>query len=98
MEHNADDDRVLKTYRHADGSLVMGEYSFMTEPDYWDNEADGEYVEVVEDTWQLVTSRTLKYGRTETWCQVCDEEFTLPEPAPPPHFCAEHSDGTLRHD
>lgn len=76
----------------------MGEYSFMTEPDYWDNEADGEYVEVVEDTWQLVTSRTLKYGRTETWCQVCDEEFTLPEPAPPPHFCAEHSDGTLRHD
>lgn len=82
--------RTWKTYRQADGDLIMGEYSFMTEPDYWDNNDNDEYIEVVEETWQLLETRTLKYGRTDTWCQLCDEEFTLPEPAPLPHYCAEH--------
>lgn len=79
-----------KTYRHADNSPIMGEYSFMTEPDYWENEVDTDYLEVVEDTWQLVESRTIRFGRTDTWCTVCEEEFELAEPAPPPHYCAKH--------
>lgn len=78
-----------KTYRRADGEPIMGEYSFMTEPD-WAEAEDDDYLEVVEETWQLIESRTLRYGRTETWCGVCDEEFTLPEPAPTPHYCPEH--------
>ncbi|MGH9023889.1 MAG: hypothetical protein ACRDV9_12450 [Acidimicrobiia bacterium] len=93
---SAEDVRTWKTYKRADGDLIMGDYAFMTEPDCFENDDCGEYLEVVEETWSLVESRTLKYGRTDTWCEVCDEEFTLSEPAPPPHLCAAHIDGPDR--
>lgn len=81
-----------KTYRNVDGSPIMGEYSFMTEPDYWQEVADDDgYAEVIEETWVLVETRVLKFGSTEVWCAECDEEFDIPEPTRGPHYCEEHT-------
>jgi hypothetical protein len=39
-------------YREADGSLIYGEFSFVTDLEWWD-ERDRE-VKLVRQTWQLV--------------------------------------------
>lgn len=39
-------------YREADGSLIYGEYSFVTELDWFDDRDDE--VKLVRQTWQLV--------------------------------------------
>lgn len=100
---------VMTTYKRADGELIMGQYSFMTEPDYFESDDDGgDYFEVVEETWTLTGTRTLKFGSLDRWCSVCDEDVTLSEPTPEPILCdscecsstqgaagPEHSDGLV---
>lgn len=75
------------TYRRADGELIMGEYAFMTETDCFEDDEEW-CVEVVEETWQLVGSRILRFGRCDRWCDLCDEDVTLTEPTDGPVRCA----------
>lgn len=56
----------MVTYRMADGSLVCGEYSFVTETEYFTEcEGPDEPFDVIEERWELVTRRTVRYGELE---------------------------------
>lgn len=83
------------TYRRADGEPVAGEYSFVTDCEWFEDadEFGGEYGEAVEEEWVLVGRRTVKFGPTDVWCVVCDADVVLAEPAPGPHYCDEHEEG-----
>lgn len=79
------------TYKRADGKLIQGEYSFVTDIDYFDGDAEEQNcLDVIEERWQLVSSRTLKFGTTSRWCSECDEDVELDEPVTGPVYCAEH--------
>lgn len=87
-EHSAESARIWKTYRRADGELAHGMYAFFTEPDGFEDDDDGgDYFEVIEEVWSLVSTRTMKFGSTSRWCSVCDEDVNLAEPTPPPILC-----------
>lgn len=45
------------TYRNADREPICGEYSFVTDLDYWFDDID-EPVELVEEVWDLRVRRT----------------------------------------
>jgi len=88
--------RTWKTYKRADGEMICGEYGWVADLDYFDDVYggwSGDYLEVVEETWQLVETRTIKLGSLNRWCDVCDEDIDLKEPIDGPVYCAAHTDG-----
>lgn len=44
-------DDLLITYRRADGELIDGEYTFVTDLDYFDG-FDGDRLDLVEEHWE----------------------------------------------
>ena len=56
--------RLWTTFRHEDGSPVMGEYAWMGEIDAFEEEAwdGGEQVRVVSETWRLVDTMVILVG------------------------------------
>lgn len=79
------------TYRRADGELIAGDYSTVTDLDYFDDEArEVDRLEVIEERWMLMGKRTVVLGATERWCYECDEDITLDEPVDGPVYCPKH--------
>jgi hypothetical protein len=58
------------TYRLADGELIFGEYSFVTDPDFFDD--CDERIEVIKEVWQLVDEQLLFFGPPHV-CPECGE-------------------------
>ena len=65
-----------RTYRMADGSLILGDYGYMAELDGWADDCDP--CDVIEEEWVLVRSRTVRIGTNEL-CTKCggDEYATM---------------------
>ena len=80
------DTKTMTTYRRADGELIGGEYGWVADTDFFDDEED--YLEVVEEVWTLASTRTLKFGPLSRWCDTCDEDIELKEPVNGPVFCS----------
>lgn len=70
----------MTTYHRADGELISGEFSFVTELEWFDY--DEEPTELVEEVWTLKSSRPITVGPT---CDRCDE------PASHWGFCEKHA-------
>lgn len=81
---SADSDTFV-TYKRADGDPVGGEYGWVTDTEFFEDE---DYVEVVKEVWTLASRETIKLGETDRWCFTCDAEMTLPEPVNGPVFCS----------
>ncbi len=45
------------TYRRADGEMIYGEYTFVTELEWF--ESDDEPTDLIEETWVLQSARKL---------------------------------------
>jgi hypothetical protein len=75
----------MVTFRRADGELVAGEYRWVTDIDGYFH--DDDYVELVKETWLLVSAETVKVGVVDRWCHNCDEDVELQEPVDGPVFC-----------
>lgn len=71
----ADVPELFITYKRADGGLVWGEYTFVTEPDGLDEDLD-EPDEYIKETWQLVSRETVvfkPYGWDELQAELAAE-------------------------
>jgi len=51
--------KTMTTYRREDGEYICGEYSFVTELEWFED--DDESTELVKETWVLVSSEHLTY-------------------------------------
>jgi hypothetical protein len=87
------DAKTMTTYRRADGEPIAGEYSWVGTADYLPDEA-GDYLEVIEESWQLVDTKTLVFGDLSRWCAECDEDVDLEQPVKGPVYCSEHKPNT----
>lgn len=60
------------TYRLADGSLIWGEYAFVTETEFFE---DLDYpVDVIKETWVLQDSETVNFAPL-WWSDEEDDEL-----------------------
>jgi hypothetical protein len=84
--------KIWKTYKRADKELIQGEFGWVADTEFFDDDA-GDYLEIIEETWQLLETRTLKLGNLERWCSICDEDVTLTEPVDGPVYCVDHAEG-----
>jgi hypothetical protein len=60
--------KTMTTYKREDGEPICGEYSFVTELEWF--ESDDEPTELVKETWVLVSSENITYPLTS----IFDEE------------------------
>jgi len=82
----------LVTYRYPDREPIAGEYTWVTDTEFFADNNDGEdYYEVIEETWIRTSQRTLIYGRLDRWCSVCDEDVTLTQPINGDVYCPNHT-------
>jgi hypothetical protein len=94
MARNGEPERIWKTYKRADGKPIWGEYGWVDDLEFFEGD-DWDYLEVTEETWQLVGTRPLILGALERWCHVCGEDVTLAEPVNGPVYCQKHIDGPV---
>lgn len=59
MLETTTDQKLWVTYKLANGDLVGGEYGFVTDDEFFDD--IDEPVEVVKQTWRLVSSETVTF-------------------------------------
>ena len=55
--------KTMTTYKREDGEPICGEYSFVTELEWF--ESDDEPTDLVKETWVLVSSEVLTYPERE---------------------------------
>lgn len=62
----------MVTYKRADGDLIYGEFGWVCEPEYFED--DDEPTEYVKETWVLQSSETFTH-RPSGWeqCPLCGE-------------------------
>src|SRR5689334_4561662 len=88
------DTATWTTYKRADGDLVGGEYAWVADIDFFNDEAEEvDCLEIIEERWTLVERRVIKLGRTDRWCAECDADVTLSEPVTGLVYCPEHRAG-----
>ena len=59
--------KTMTTFRRADGELIWGEYRFVGEEEFFDN--DFPHTEVVKETWVLRSSEEMRLPKS---CDCCD--------------------------
>lgn len=86
----ADDE--MTTYRRVDGELIAGEFAWVTDVDFFDDDHGLDYLEVIAETWTRTGQRTLKFGELDRWCGMagCEENVELAEPVDGPVYCPTH--------
>lgn len=76
MSRELEQPRAMSTYRRADGELIAGEFGWIADLEYIE-EDDGEPQEYVREDWILA-------GRKSIWipdyqgCEECGERVELP--------------------
>lgn len=79
----------MTTYRRADGEPIGGDYKFVTETEWLDDEVGfgNEPLLVVEERWERVSSRTLMLCPPHMLCSACEGEGEVVDDLPEPQDC-----------
>lgn len=59
LQNFMDHVKTMTTYRMADGSQIFGEYSFVTETEFFDDSS--EPTELIKETWTLWSSEAVTH-------------------------------------
>lgn len=67
--------KEMTTYKRADGELILDEFGWVADIEYFDD--DDEPTQLIEERWQLVSTRKMWAGGTNCW--QCHDHVDLPE-------------------
>lgn len=69
-------DKTMTTYKRADGELIGGEFGWVADPEYFED--DDEPTQIVEEVWALQSTRTV-WAPDRGYCIECGEKVPLPD-------------------
>lgn len=70
----------MTTYKRADGELISGEYGWVGDIEYFDDDEHYTPVEIVEEVWERTASRTFWRFPPLYTCEAdddCDEDSVV---------------------
>ena len=73
----------MTTYRRADGEPIGGDYKFVTEMEWLDDEVEYDPLLVVEERWERMSTRTLMVCPPGMLCSACEGEGEVCPPDEP---------------